>query len=101
MIAQFSKRRPAALVVRLTDLTPRDIELLGRQPGSGLWTIAERLFKGEDRQHLVAVAFVAPAGVLTRISGPRGFQYQDKGRLFAIRNDKHPLAADARLRLTN
>ena len=98
---QFSRRRPAALLVRLTDLTPRDIELLGHQPGSGFWTIAERLFKGEDRQHLVAVAFVAPAGVLTRIPGPQGFQYQDRGRLFAIRNDQHLLAGDVRLRLTN
>jgi hypothetical protein len=99
--AQFSKRRPAALVVRLTDLMAGDIDLLGQQPGSGFWMIAERLFKGEDRQHLITVAFVAPARVLTRIAGPRGHQYQDKGRLFAIKNDNHPLAGDSRLRLTN
>lgn len=104
---QFSRVRPAMLFLRLTDLPAPDLITLARTEESGrsgLGSIANRLLSGEKRQHLVRVAFLAPAGQITQSKqavsvGISTTVSQDRGIAFHFLNSRHPLAKDERLRV--
>lgn len=97
---QFGKNRPALLTVRLTDLSADDLR--GLSSGQyGLARIAHRLFRGERRQHLFGVAYVAPgsAPISSRTPDLAGVHVQDHGTSLLFHHPEHPLRHDPRLAL--
>jgi hypothetical protein len=97
---QFTRTKPASLIVRLTDLADTDLRQLATEPVNGLAAIATRLQRSEDRQHMISVGFVAPTGVLTPNDlGAGATVLRGNGMVLGFQNPNHPLAADPRTKI--
>jgi hypothetical protein len=95
---QFSTKNPAVLVVRPTELSGEQLVELQHGP-NGLAAIANRLFAGQGREHLLEIAYVAPNRSPQRVSAgfnTGNFMYVDPGTTLSYRNSAHFLANDVR-----
>jgi hypothetical protein len=93
---QFSGSNPALLAANLLDLTPGQLHELASGP-SALGEIANRLFRGERRDHLFGVAFVSPADTPTEAIDVYGAALASRGTALFFRREGHPLSQDPRL----
>jgi hypothetical protein len=93
---QFSGSNPALLAANLLDLTPGQLHELASGPSS-LGAIANRLFRGERREHLFGVAFVSPADTPTEAIDVYGAALSGRGTALFFRREGHPLSQDPRL----
>jgi hypothetical protein len=93
---QFSGSNPALLAANLLDLTSGQLHELASGP-SALGGIANRLFRGERREHLFGVAFVSPADTPTEAIDVYGAALSSRGMALFFRREGHPLSQDSRL----
>jgi hypothetical protein len=93
---QFSGSNPALLAANLLDLTPAQLNELASGP-SALAEVANRLFRGERREHLFGIAFVSPADTSTEAIDVYGAALSSLGTALFFRREGHPLSQDPRL----
>jgi hypothetical protein len=91
-----SGSNPALLAANLLDLTSGQLHELASGP-SALEGIANRLFRGERREHLFGVAFVSPADTPTEAIDVYGAALSSRGMALFFRREGHPLSQDSRL----
>jgi hypothetical protein len=94
---QFTRRNPALLAVRLTDLTSPQLDQLALDESNGFGAICNRLFAKENRHHLYGVVFLAAPQPLTGFRFPGGQVFDERGTALLMRRDAHPYARDPRL----
>lgn len=98
---QFSRSRPAVLVVRLPGLTNEDLRSLAedqRDEPNALQAVATRLFRNEERKHLHTVAYL-PAGTMRTSShvrdNRRTFVTSESGACYVFTSGEDDGAGDA------
>lgn len=105
---QFTKTRPGALMIQLTEMSPGQLESLANEQGetvasgTGLQVMSNRLLGRDSCKHIHSVAYwsVPQFQIVRRTEGEiEHTGSMDAGKLYVFSNPNHPLHGDERLRL--
>jgi hypothetical protein len=104
---QFSRKHPGVLVARLHDLSSDQLlnlanaEAPSSPGGNGLQWVATEFFKGENRRHMISLAFVADGrlrATTSRLGQIQTTTTQAVGPAYIFHSNTHPAANDPRYR---
>lgn len=102
---QFTKTRPAVLVVQFLDLDPGGLGRVAARDStdptraSALQIATSRFLRGPGRAHIHTLVYRSTGDLhqTGRVAGGKLIRsYQEQGRTYSFRNLNHPMAADRR-----